>query len=122
MRAVVPRLRRVLALLVSILELRAQERASQRAQDPVVGFLSQEVPADAAGHGAHEAALAFLRVVRVARVLLVAVGVGRVARGRRALSPWTALLRVLGAVLRCTAVLGGLLVVGGLLAAGGDVS
>jgi len=94
--------RRVPSLFVLVLRLTAQERSDQRSYDAVSGFMAQKPAAEAAGHGAHEAALAFLWVVRVYGVTGVAVGVVGVAGGWWGLlAIWllTSVLRLLAAIL-----------------------
>lgn len=61
-------------VLPRVLGLVAHESAGERAQDAVVGLAADVVAADAAGDGAHQAAVALLAV----GVVRVAVGVVRV--------------------------------------------
>merc|ERR1719487_2881086 len=78
--------RRMPSLFILVFRFTPQESSNQRSYDAVAGFMPQEASAESAGHGAHEAALAFLRVVRVDGVACVAVGVVGVAAGGRLLA------------------------------------
>ena len=84
----------MLMIFPRVLALRAQKRTHQRANDTMAGLVAQEATAETARDGAHEAALAFLRVIGVGGVARVAVGVGGVAAGGCTLAPGLLLLLV----------------------------
>lgn len=87
-----------------ILGLAAQEGASESSNDAVPSLVAQETSTEPTCDGAHEAALAFLRVVWVDGVAFVTVRVARVAGWWRALAPRSTLAVILlAAILVLTA-------------------
>lgn len=62
----------VLAVFPCVFALGAEECADESADDAVACFVAEEASADTTGHGAHEASLAFLRVIGVCWVAGVA--------------------------------------------------
>lgn len=70
------------ALFQLVLAFGPQEGTGQSADETMTCLVAEEPAADAAGHGSHEASLAFLGVVRVCGVPRVAVGIVRVIGSR----------------------------------------
>lgn len=92
-------------VLELIFQLAPEERTRQRPDDPMVVLVPEDASADASCRRAEEAALAFLRVVRVGGVFGIAVGVRRVAAGRGTLAPGLLLRGVVGLLMLLLAVL-----------------
>jgi hypothetical protein len=90
----------VLALFELIFSLRAEEGTRQGTDDAVTGLVTEETTADTARDGAHETALALLRVVGIRGVAGVAVRVGGVVGGGRVLAGVLLLLVGVGLAVR----------------------
>lgn len=95
----------VTAIFEHVFGFATEESSSQCADNTVTSFVTEDATTESTGSSAHEATLAFLRMVRVGRITIVAIGVGRIARGGRTLTPWPALRVVLLCALLVTILL-----------------